>query len=94
MTMHHNTKFSIKLLLCKFNKQEDDIAREDTNILTLTRYTDIVILDINILPKLFRCENQYLIINILPYNPSIKLLCMEAWCGQLLNENEESVIRC
>lgn len=49
MTMHHNTKFSIKLLLCKFNKQEDEIAREDTNILTLTRHTDIVILDINIL---------------------------------------------
>ena len=44
MTMHHNTKFSIKLLLCKFNKQEDEIAREDTNILTLTRHTDIVIL--------------------------------------------------
>jgi hypothetical protein len=49
MTMQQNTKLSIQLLLCKFNKQEDDIAREDTNILTLTRHTDIVILNINVL---------------------------------------------
>ena len=48
MTMQQNTKLSIKLL-CKFNKQDDDIARVDTTILTLTRYTDIVILDINVL---------------------------------------------
>ena len=49
MTMQQNTKLSIKLLLCKFNKQDDDIDREDTTILTLTRHTDIVILDINVL---------------------------------------------
>jgi hypothetical protein len=49
MTKQQNTKLSIKLLLCKFNKQEDDIAREDANILTLTRHTDIVILNINVL---------------------------------------------
>jgi hypothetical protein len=49
MQQNKNTKLSIQLLLSKFNKQEDDIAREDTNILTLTRHTDIVILNINVL---------------------------------------------
>ena len=44
MQQNKNTKLSIQLLLSKFNKQEDDIAREDTNILTLPRHTDIVIL--------------------------------------------------